>query len=38
VLLGRSAWPLAGGVAVAGCATLALWVVTRGVRARAAKH
>jgi DHA1 family bicyclomycin/chloramphenicol resistance-like MFS transporter len=38
VLLGQSAWPLAGGVAVAGGATLALWVVTRGVRARAAKH
>ena len=38
VLLGQSAWPLAGGVAVAGCATLLIWIVTRAVRARAAKH
>jgi len=35
-LLGHSAWPLAAGVAVPGCATLALWLATRGVRARAA--
>lgn len=37
VLLGKSAWPLAGGVAAAGCATLLLWIVTRGVRGRVAK-
>ena len=37
-LLGHSAWPLAAGVAVPGCATLALWLATRGVRGRAAKH
>jgi DHA1 family bicyclomycin/chloramphenicol resistance-like MFS transporter len=38
VTLGKSAWPLAIGVAVAGCATLALWIATRAVRARVAKH
>jgi MFS transporter, DHA1 family, multidrug resistance protein len=38
VLLGQSAWPLAGGVAAAGCATLLIWITTRAVRARAAKH
>jgi MFS transporter, DHA1 family, multidrug resistance protein len=38
VLLGQSAWPLAGGVAAAGCATLLIWIATRAVRARAAKH
>jgi DHA1 family bicyclomycin/chloramphenicol resistance-like MFS transporter len=38
VTLGKSAWPLAIGVAVAGCATLALWIATRAVRARIAKH
>jgi DHA1 family bicyclomycin/chloramphenicol resistance-like MFS transporter len=37
-LLGKSAWPLANGVAIAGCATLLLWMMTRGVRARVAKH
>jgi len=37
-LLGQSAWPLAGGVAVMGCLTLALWFATLGVRRRAAKH
>ncbi|HET9717162.1 MAG TPA: multidrug effflux MFS transporter [Pseudolabrys sp.] len=31
-LLGQSAWPLAAGVASMGCATLALWVATRGIR------
>jgi DHA1 family bicyclomycin/chloramphenicol resistance-like MFS transporter len=36
--LGQSAWPLATGVAVMGVATLGLWVMTRGLRARAAKH
>jgi MFS transporter, DHA1 family, multidrug resistance protein len=38
VLLGQSAWPLAGGVAAAGCATLLIWIATRDVRARFAKH
>jgi DHA1 family bicyclomycin/chloramphenicol resistance-like MFS transporter len=38
LLLGRTAWPLAAGVAVAGCATLVLWVATRAVRTRAVKH
>jgi len=38
VLLGKSAWPLAAGVAIAGCATLTLWVATRAVRARVSKH
>jgi len=32
VLLGQSAWPLAAGVAAAGCATLALWIATHAVR------
>ncbi|MGH6994412.1 MAG: multidrug effflux MFS transporter [Stellaceae bacterium] len=36
ILLGQNAWPLAAGVAIAGCMTLALWVVTRNVRASAA--
>jgi MFS transporter, DHA1 family, multidrug resistance protein len=36
--LGQSAWPLATAVAAMGCATLGLWLVTRGIRARAAKH
>jgi DHA1 family bicyclomycin/chloramphenicol resistance-like MFS transporter len=34
-LLGSSAWPLAAGVAAMGCATLALWILTRAVRAHA---
>jgi DHA1 family bicyclomycin/chloramphenicol resistance-like MFS transporter len=38
LLLGNSAWPLAAGVAVAGCVTLLLWIATRSVRARLAKH
>jgi DHA1 family bicyclomycin/chloramphenicol resistance-like MFS transporter len=38
LLLGNSAWPLAAGVAVAGCVTLTLWIATRSVRARLAKH
>jgi DHA1 family bicyclomycin/chloramphenicol resistance-like MFS transporter len=33
-LLGSSAWPLAAAVAMMGCATLAFWILTRGVRAR----
>jgi DHA1 family bicyclomycin/chloramphenicol resistance-like MFS transporter len=37
-LLGHTAWPLAGGVAVMGCAALVLWLLTRGVRGRMAKH
>jgi DHA1 family bicyclomycin/chloramphenicol resistance-like MFS transporter len=36
--LGQSAWPLVLGVALMGCATLAFWVTTRGVRGRAVKH
>lgn len=36
--LGSSAWPLALGVASMGCATLALWLVSHGVRGRSAKH
>jgi DHA1 family bicyclomycin/chloramphenicol resistance-like MFS transporter len=35
-LLGYSAWPVAGAVAVMGVATLLIWIVTRGIRARAA--
>jgi DHA1 family bicyclomycin/chloramphenicol resistance-like MFS transporter len=37
MLLGRSAWPMAAGVALGGCATLAIWAATRGVRGRLAK-
>jgi MFS transporter, DHA1 family, multidrug resistance protein len=36
--LGQSAWPLALGVATMGFATLGLWVVTRGLRARIERH
>ncbi|MGH6726528.1 MAG: multidrug effflux MFS transporter [Pseudolabrys sp.] len=35
LLLGESAWPLAGAVAAMGCATLLIWILTRGVRASA---
>ena len=35
-LLGSSAWPLAAAVAAMGCATFALWILTRALRARAA--
>jgi DHA1 family bicyclomycin/chloramphenicol resistance-like MFS transporter len=38
VLLGQSAWPPAIAVAVAGCATLLLWLATHGVRARTLKY
>lgn len=38
VLLGQNAWPVAGAIAFMGVATLLLWVLTRGVRARAVKH
>jgi len=39
-LLGTSAWPVAIPLAICGCATLLLWAVSRGVRARegAAQH
>lgn len=37
-LLGKSAWPLAGAVAAMGCATLLLWILTRALRAHAAKQ
>ena len=37
-LLGSSAWPLAIAVAIAGCASLLLWIATHAVRARVAKH
>jgi DHA1 family bicyclomycin/chloramphenicol resistance-like MFS transporter len=37
-LLGSSAWPLAAALAVMGCATLAIWITTRAVRAAAAHH
>jgi DHA1 family bicyclomycin/chloramphenicol resistance-like MFS transporter len=33
-LLGASAWPVAVPLAIAGCATLLLWAISRGVRAR----
>jgi MFS transporter, DHA1 family, multidrug resistance protein len=36
--LGQSAWPLAAGVAVMGCATLGFWLATRGIRRIAARH
>ena len=36
-LLGRNAWPMAGAMALMGCATLLLWFVSRGVR-RAKAH
>ncbi len=38
VLLGHNAWPVAGAIAFMGVATLLLWIVTRGIRARAVKH
>jgi len=31
-LLGKTAWPMAGAMALMGCATLVLWFATRGVR------
>jgi DHA1 family bicyclomycin/chloramphenicol resistance-like MFS transporter len=36
--LGNSAWPLVIAVSALGCATLALWLATRGVRRRGKKH
>jgi DHA1 family bicyclomycin/chloramphenicol resistance-like MFS transporter len=38
ILLSQTAWPLAAGVAVAGCATLGLWAATHRVRQRVAKY
>ena len=35
VLLGSTAWPLVGAVAFMACASLVLWVATRGIRAHA---
>ena len=37
-LLGASAWPVAVPLALTGVATLTLWAVSRGVRARASAH
>jgi len=37
MLLGQSAWPLVLAVAAMGCASMLLWILTRGVRARAGK-
>ncbi len=37
ITLGATAWPLVNGVAVMGCVTFALWIVSRDARARAAK-
>ena len=36
--LGHDAWPLALGVAAMGCATLGLWLATRGIRQAGAKR
>lgn len=36
-LLGRSAWPLAGGMAATGCATVLLWIASRRIRHAASK-
>ncbi len=33
--IGATAWPLAAAVALAGCAAVAIWTVSRGVRAQA---
>ena len=35
MLLGQSAWPLVGAVAVMACASLLLWISTRAIRAHA---
>ena len=37
-MLGSSAWPLAGAVALMGLATLLVWLSTRRIRARVAHH
>jgi DHA1 family bicyclomycin/chloramphenicol resistance-like MFS transporter len=37
-LLGASAWPVAIPLALAGCVTLLLWAVSRGVRATEARR
>ncbi len=36
-LLGHNAWPVAGAVAFMGISTLLIWLLTRGIRANAAK-
>jgi len=36
LMLGHSAWPVAGAIALMGGATLLLWISTRAIRARAA--
>jgi len=33
-MLGRSAWPLAVAIAAMGCATLVIWMFSRGIRAQ----
>ena len=38
LMLGHSAWPVAGAIALMGVATLLLWLLTRGIRARAVSH
>jgi hypothetical protein len=35
-MLGRGAWPLAIAVALMGCLSLLLWLLTRAVRAKVA--
>jgi DHA1 family bicyclomycin/chloramphenicol resistance-like MFS transporter len=37
-LLGENAWPLAAAVAAMGCATLVIWMATRGLRAGVASR
>ncbi len=37
-MLGDSAMPMAAGVAICGCITLAIWAATRGIRARGLHH
>jgi DHA1 family bicyclomycin/chloramphenicol resistance-like MFS transporter len=37
-MLGRGAWPLAIAVALMGCLSLLLWLLTRAVRAKVAHH
>jgi DHA1 family bicyclomycin/chloramphenicol resistance-like MFS transporter len=37
-LIGTSAWPVAIPLALTGCGTLVLWIASRGVRAREARH
>jgi DHA1 family bicyclomycin/chloramphenicol resistance-like MFS transporter len=37
-MLGDSAMPMAAGIAICGCMTLAIWAATRDVRARGLRH